>query len=515
MVSVIRRVVFRLLVLLFLSVACQPALATTPEAPPPENGASAPATSPGVRTAGTGAATAPGNSSETTSSNSPVIFQGIQVSQRHVSIATAAPQETSTPAVVTPVTVIVPAQSASKNAAADTKTGSGKLKLATIVVQTGFSTEPVVLAASDSLYYSKKGGGDKQCQPPQESSNLIDSFCVFGKIYSLHPYYSCTSDQASGGAACEPQSITPGDGAKSVPAVYKVYTGWPKHHGMFLLRSFLQPGATTLSASDQVGINGTPRWSVAFATNPAWSPWEKTGGSGALNYLSASVAVNLNNQVNANANSIIGAILWNVRSRNLLNRKYFRIPGVDITTFGTEYDYISNDVNIYFPSLSGGFPLVVLDHATTPGALVWKMNLGELSGWHIRNPSADLAGKNNQSAKIAKESNQLFRGVAGSSLKLQGWNLMSGFSITSSYQVMLPATVEPYTVSNSASKPPTITLTDKARHYVSVDIGEKLGGSSFSIDVKYQYGSLPPAFWAIKHSLGIAIKYTSGNSSAE
>jgi hypothetical protein len=82
--------------------------------------------------------------------------------------------------------------------------------------------------------------------------------------------------------------------------------------------------------------------------------------------------------------------------------------------------------------------------------------------------------------------------------------------------VLVPATDEPFTIaSTSSSKPPTITLTDKARHFVTTQIAQKLGNSNFSVTVKYQYGTLPPAFWLVKNSLQVGITLSSGSGRAE
>lgn len=62
---------------------------------------------------------------------------------------------------------------------------------------------------------------------------------------------------------------------------------------------------------------------------------------------------NLNNQINEGANSTIGALQWNLRSRapfesGFLDHKWLRNPGIDESLNGAEYDFVSNDINLYF-----------------------------------------------------------------------------------------------------------------------------------------------------------------------
>lgn len=407
--------------------------------------------------------------------------------------------------------------------------------LDTVVVQTWFSTEPVILPASNFTFVDTSNADKGPCpksKPVTGGQLVIDNFCVYDTTLSIVPYYTTKSlpniKPAEGGSGdpkcnasdeCKSQNNQAQDEQpQEIPITYREYLGWKKAI-MYPIRPFIQPNATSISFSDQVGINSTPRWSLAINSNPAWLPKPAKQKNGDfLSYLSTKVNINLNNQVNANPNSSVGAFLWNLRSRDPLCRKWWRMPEPDVTISGVEYDFVSNDINVYFPSAGIQIPVAVLDKGPVPGVFVWRLQLGEISGWHIRAPSEDgLAGKNNQSSQIANEGNQLFRGVAGTTMNVQGWGTWLGnFSINSSYQVMLPATDEPFTIaSTTSSKPPTITLTDKARHFVSSTISEKLGNSNFALSIKYQYGSLPPAFWLVKHSLTLGVTFSSGSGRSE
>jgi hypothetical protein len=310
-------------------------------------------------------------------------------------------------------------------------------------------------------------------------------------------------------------------GQSQVPLTYRDLCTAKANTAMYLLRPFLQPGATSISFSDQVGINGLPRWTLVIGANPTWIPWlngQERLQKKAISYLSFDASVNLNNQIEANPNSTMGALEWNLRSRHPLSKHWFRTPGLDTSLTGVEYDFVSNDINLYYPSASIRWPLAALDYKANPAVFVWKLQLGEISGYHIHDPSAaGLAGSHSVAADIAEEGTHLFRGVAGSTMNVQGWGTwLSSFSVNSTYQVMLPTTDEPFTIpSSTSSKPPTITLTDKGRHWVKSAISEKLGDSNFSWNITYQYGSLPPAFWLVKHSLAVGVTLSSGSGRTE
>jgi hypothetical protein len=426
-----------------------------------------------------------------------------------------------------------------------------KYKLEQVVVQTWISTEPVVLSAQN---FSWAGETPDKSSCPQSQplagpkGQMEDKFCVYGPTFDLQPYYSSTAKTAEDSSAAAASGTNPAqaklecdnqlkacDAANTAdntptktPLTYQVAGKW-KNAVLTPLRPFLQPNATSITFSDQVGINGLPRWMLDATANPAWVPLAgrqaasvNQGNGGVLNYISLNLKTDLNNQVNANPNSTVGSLQWNLRSSRPLeggfrDHQWIRWPGADISITGAEYDFISNDVNLYFPSAAVRLPVAVLDKDGAPAVFVWKLQLGEISGWHLRDPSAGLAGQRSISTDIAEEGNQLFRGVAGTTMSLQGWgNWFSNSSINSSYQVMLPATDEPFTVaSSSSSKPPTVTLTDKARHFVSTSILEKLGGSNFSLNITYKYGSLPPAFWLVKNSLTLGLTLTSGSGRTE
>jgi hypothetical protein len=426
-----------------------------------------------------------------------------------------------------------------------------KYTLASVVAQTWFSTEPVVLPASNFTFSGKAGGKADDYVYPKSNPNPntgADTFCVYRVTFWVVPYYTTQAVpvEPDSSESENQQSPAPTGGNSQsedspVPLTYRNFHKHPLGEAVMVpLRPFLQPNATSISFSDQVGINSTPRWSVGITSNPTWlvkaTPTEKsfndldpkTSGK-FVNYLSARINIDLNNQVNANPNSSVGAFLWNPRyipnpsifesgckKSDIKNVRPIRLEP-DITISGAEYDFVSNDVNVYFPSFGVEVPLAVIDKNAVPGVFVWRFQAGEVSGWHVRDPSAGLAGNRSQANQIANEGNQLFRGVASTQMNVLGWgSWLSNFSINSSYQVMVPTTNEPFTVaSSSSSKPPTITLTDKARHFVSSTISEKLGNSNFALSIKYQYGSLPPAFWLVKNSLTIGVTLSSGNSRSE
>jgi hypothetical protein len=419
-------------------------------------------------------------------------------------------------------------------------------KLEQVVVQTWISTEPVVLSQQNFTWAGDTGHkpSDPVCplsgpvSSSLQSGWMKDTFCVYAPTFDLQPYYSSTSKLVAGRLAkpelnCKDQHAddtqpTPPEVPTKTPLTYQVAGKW-KNAVLTPLRPFLQPNATSITFSDQVGINGLPRWMLDATANPAWVPLPgrqaasvNQANGAVLNYISLNLMTDLNNQVNANPNSTVGTLQWNLRSSRPLeggfrDHQWLRWPGADISVTGAEYDFISNDVNLYFPSAAMRLPVAVLDKDGVPAVFVWKLQLGEISGWHLRDPSAGLAGQRSVSKDIAEEGNQLFRGVASTTMKIQGWgNWFSNSSINSSYQVMLPATDEPFTVaSSSSSKPPTITLTDKARNFVSTSISEKLGGSNFSLTITYKYGSLPPAFWLVKNSLTLGLTLTSGSGRTE
>jgi hypothetical protein len=440
-----------------------------------------------------------------------------------------------------------------------------------VVAQTRFSTEPLVMPVANFVVTGIAHDTNNHevicpsshpfvnnCPPSSQDKTceIQDAFCVYDKSYDLIPYYSassCTitnsaSDSSSSNpppcpaaklseaaAATSPPAcpaVEP-SGAETlpimkdsqVPLAYRyIKPGSAAHTVMVPLRPFLQPNAASVTFSDQVGINGLPRWNLGLTAIPAWVVLNghRQNDKGPLNYLSMNINVNLNNQYNANQNSTTGALQWNIRSRHPLDKSWFRRPGLDITLSGAEYDFVSNDVNLYYPSPSLRFPLAVLDKHGFPAVLVWKLQLGEISGYHDRDPSANLAGGHSVAQDIADEGSRLFRGVAGTTMIVQGWGdtgwkaWLSGFSINSNYQAMMPATDEPFTIpSSSSTKPPTVTLTDKTRQFVSSKISEKLGDSNFSLSITYQYGSLPPAFWLVKHSLSVGLTLSSGSSRTE
>jgi hypothetical protein len=429
-----------------------------------------------------------------------------------------------------------------------------ELSLTYVVAQTWFSTEAMVLPASNFVFSGKTSDNAFYKSAPVVSGTppqLRDSFYTYERNFDLVPYYSASSSTPAAPGSTAPQTHSCGEPTPNppdpsmeepllqskVPLSYRHLKPNSFESGaMVVLRPFIQPNASSVSFSDQVGINGTPRWSLLLTANPVLHPFfdkQKTQ-TGALNYLSLNVNVDLNNQVNANPNSSIAAIEWNRRSHQPLQSGMFfndnparrgqwlRKPELDVSLTGAEYDFVSNDVNLYYPSPSVKFPLAVLDKSGVPAVFVWKLQLGELAGYHIRNPSANLAGNRSVHAAIATEGSQLFRGVAGTTMNVQGWGgagwmaWLSGFSINSTYQVMLPTTDEPFTIASaSSSKPPTVTLTDKARNYVKSSIAERLGNSNFSLGLTYQYGSLPPAFWLVKNSLMVSITLSSGSSRAE
>jgi hypothetical protein len=427
-----------------------------------------------------------------------------------------------------------------------------KYTLEQVVVQTWISTEPVVLSKQNFTWAAEKPS-DPVC--PQsgpvsspQSGWMKDTFCVYAPTFDLQPYYSSTPKTAKDSSAAAASGTntaqaklecdkllkacdaanTADDTPTKTPLTYQVAGKW-KNAVLTPLRPFLQPNATSITFSDQVGINGLPRWMLDATANAAWVPLPgkqaasvNQANGGVLNYISLNLMTDLNNQVNANPNSTVGTLQWNLRASRPLEggfrcHQWLRWPGADISVTGAEYDFISNDVNLYFPSAAVRLPVAVLDKDGVPAVFVWKLQLGEISGWHLRDPSAGLAGQRSISKDIAEEGNQLFRGVASTTMKVQGWgNWFSNSSINSSYQVMLPATDEPFTVaSSSSSKPPTITLTDKARNFVSTSISEKLGGSNFSLTITYKYGSLPPAFWLVKNSLTLGLNLTSGSGRTE
>lgn len=432
---------------------------------------------------------------------------------------------------------------------------SQSLILTYVVVQTWFSTEPLVLPAANFVFsgnanYVWQGNGTVGTFYPSSPTvnfsdppSVTDSINIYDQQFDLVPYYSASPKPDPGPHSCPSQYPIPYDPSQSpllqskVPLAFRNFKPHTFVNGaMFLLRPYILPNATSVSFADQVGINGTPRWSLTLAANPVLGVFfdRHQMQTRPLNYLTLNINVNLNNQINANPNSTIGAIAWNMRSNAPLQRGIFfncnsahrgqwlRKPELDVDLTGAEYDFVSNDVNLYYPSPSVKFPLAVLDKNGVPAVFVWKLQLGEESGLHIRNPSADLAGRSTVFPLIENEGDHLFRGLGGAILNVNGWGAsgwdawLSGFSINSNYQVRIPITDEPFTIpSSTSSKPPTVTLTDKARHYVRTTIGEKLGNSNFSLGVTYQYGELPPAFWLVKHSLSASITLSSGTSRAE
>jgi hypothetical protein len=376
------------------------------------------------------------------------------------------------------------------------------------------------LANGVTYYYSVSSEDGRGVKSPLSDSQA-----------SAMPFWPTQCPKGAKGVADE-QHYELNVNQSAVPLTYILPCRSPEKVVLYLLRPFIQPNATSVTFSDQIGINATPRWSLAINASPTWIPWldaqEKWHKAdpekrNLVSYFSFDASVNLNNQINSNPNSSIGSIQWNLRSRNPFSRQWFRPPGLDVTMTGVEYDFVSNDVNIFYPSASVKFPIVALDHNATPGVFVWKLNLGEIAGYHERDPSAgQLSGQGSVSADIKDEGSRLFRGAASTSLAVNGWgssgwnSWLSDFSVSSTYQVLVPATDEPFTIaSTSSSKPPTITLTDKARHFVTTQIAQKLGNSNFSVTVKYQYGTLPPAFWLVKNSLQVGITLSSGSGRAE
>ncbi len=476
----------------------------------------------------------------------------IQQSAITVTLGEVAPRskpKKGTPGYVIPVDVKIPVSEKSNPLATDSHA------LTYVAAQTWFSTEPLILPKSNFVFEgsTKDHPECAKSKPIMTMSppTLVDAFCVYGATFSLKAFYSTTA--ADGQAPAQTAQTGPqdpshavststdqppvpvpaqteralpvsdggqGDEQSQVPLTYRGDLGAREETFMYLLRPFLQPNATSISFTDQVGINGLPRWSLGITANPTWIPWldaqerqEKT-----LSYLSLNVNVNLNNQINANPNSTVGALQWNWRTRYPLAKHWLRKPGLDVSLSGVEYDFVSNDINLYYPSASVKWPLAALDYKGNPAVFVWKLQLGEISGYHVHDPSAaGLAGMRSVAADIADEGTRLFRGVAVTTVNVQGWGTWLGsFGINSSYQAMVPVTDEPFTIpSSSSSKPPTITLTDKTRHFVKSAITEKLGSSNFSFNVTYQYGSLPPAFWLVKHSLSVGLTLSSGNGRFE
>jgi hypothetical protein len=97
-------------------------------------------------------------------------------------------------------------------------------------------------------------------------------------------------------------------------------------------------------------INYKPDMAIVYESS-AGSPREM------LNYLGAKLNINLNNQVNANPNSSVGSLLLSLRPTHLPTRSWIRMPGVDVTLSGAEYDFVPNEIDLYLPRVGMVLPV--------------------------------------------------------------------------------------------------------------------------------------------------------------
>jgi len=250
------------------------------------------------------------------------------------------------------------------------------------------------------------------------------------------------------------------------------------------------PGAMTLTGSDQVGINGTPRWSVDGDFHPAWLIQNSTPFR---EYLSFRGYVDLDNVANANPNSINGSIQTNFRYTNGLNRTFFRVPEINSDVVGLEYDYSTSTTN-YVSGFDVLEPFVVTKHSY----LVVKGGVGVLAGHHIR---LNNVSNTNPILRLSNRAQVTFQ-------------TPDGFSASLKVKQALPFYDEPITVSNGSSIKPTMTSGTTPRNFVTATLAKRLSPLT-AVTVTYKYGELPPSFWVVKHSLVIGLTVTTGKNRTE
>lgn len=103
--------------------------------------------------------------------------------------------------------------------------------------------------------------------------------------------------------------------------------------------------------------------------------------------------------------------------------------------------------------------------------------------------------------------NGIFRGLAGGDLTVAVASpdrTANVFAVTGSYRVRLPAMDEPF--EKSIHQITTVDLTTKARNWVEGDLNYAPWAFKYlSLNLKYQYGSLPPMFNLVDHKVTVGL----------
>jgi hypothetical protein len=250
------------------------------------------------------------------------------------------------------------------------------------------------------------------------------------------------------------------------------------------------PGVAKVNLSDKFGENETPRWTLTGELHPAWlikdtKPYRE--------YISIRGYVDLDNELNANPNSINLSIQTNLRNTSSLNRRYFRDPELNSDIVGFEYDYSLHNLN-YISGADILEPFIVL-HS---GMILIKGGAGMVAGHRI---------KENDKTNSDPILRMTIRGQVA-------YQTNDGFSITAKLKSALPFYDEPETIEVSTTKKPTITYSTTPRHYFTMVLAKKMNAYA-AMSIQGNWGELPPSFWNVKPNVTIGILLTSGGNKSE
>jgi hypothetical protein len=177
-------------------------------------------------------------------------------------------------------------------------------------------------------------------------------------------------------------------------------------------------------------------------------------------------------------------------------------PQYDLGLLGMEFDRTGEARNlIASPRVIIPFgPNPKVDSNGVPKVVMrWELYGGVEAGWNtkdiLRFAGTSFPGHN-----------AIFRGVPGSTLYLR-WFRVGPFqeiSVDSNYEVRLLATREIFLETRLHTTDPVPELRQQPRHHIKTTVAFKFSGAA-ALTVKYEYGSLPPAFTFVQHQVAIGI----------
>jgi hypothetical protein len=255
------------------------------------------------------------------------------------------------------------------------------------------------------------------------------------------------------------------------------------------------PSSSTVHLSGGINpaVGAAPTYNIDSAVDlhPGGSDFGVTG------------SVKTDNRKKVDPDSFLAALVWNhVLSTPPVpaggGQIFFQGVIMQCNCAGVEFARTGKDLNfVTAPSIVLPFSLNSLD---STGSVVntWNLELrmGAEGGYNFENSLNSNGYGGFLRTKLGASNVFIFRKVAG----------FDHIEIDSSYDVRLPYKKELFGVTN-ATGTEVYSLSSKARHYLTNTLTLALN-KNWGIAITHKYGSLPPTFNFVNHTLTIGLSYT-------